>query len=92
MRSIFLTLALAVALVLPLQAQQSPSLIPAGQPAAEVQSSSTSAVFPAAPAVASWEEAHLSAEESAVRQASARNFFAIIGVVVVAVALITMFR
>jgi len=95
MRLIAVGLAVAVAIALPLQAQQSTSPVLAEQPvasAAEVHLLPTSTEFPAASVVMPQAEAHLAVEAGAVRQASARNFFTIIGVVVVAVALFTLFR
>jgi hypothetical protein len=95
MRLFAVGLALAVAIALPLDAQQSTSPLHAEQSvhsAVEGHLSPTNPEFPAAFDVAPQAAAQRGMETGAVRQASARNFFAVIGVVVVAVALFTLFR
>ncbi|MBA2671729.1 MAG: hypothetical protein H0U67_15270 [Gemmatimonadetes bacterium] len=95
MRLFSLSLALVVAIVLPLQAQQLPSPLHAERPghsASAVEILPMNTELPATPVVAPQTEAQVAVEEGTVRQTSARNLFAIIGVVVVAVALFAMFR
>jgi hypothetical protein len=95
MRLLSFSLALVVAIVLPLQAQQVPSAPLAERPGnavAEIQMLPMNAELPATPVMAPQVEAQVVTEQGAVRETSARNLFAIIGVVVVAVALFAMFR